>query len=582
MPAKLKIPKPDDKFKLMAARKAPVPAPKKVAASGIKDKNQTTKGKFVIPVAKRRDTTAIKDKSTKENAAPEELSEAALVAQHIEHMKRALSAGIHSLSVGAVPSGVNNETLLCREQQVNSILQFLRGNAHPTLQLFGMPGTGKTAAVKHAVSSFARQRLGVGGTIHSDEAQDDDMVGVADYSDIVSVIFFNGYVMQKPTDVFAALLRHMSRHRLSSSSTHQNNKIAPHQAAALLEKYFAAGWGKRSYADIPLCVIVIDEMDKCCEHSGKTLFRLVDWLTMPYAKCKMITIANSMQLPERLDAKTRSRLNTTNRVTFPSYSPEQLQHILTQRLVAAHNPSATPYRAMSTGAEEYICRQVGLHVGDVRRLLQTSAAALQELLCLVDDFSEKVKAQGGAVTTKEAFAAMEAFGIPTPTMISNSNNGVAQVRHLGAVARNVLHDRFQDYLASVASPLVYTTILLTANESIKQSAMARAERSDSDGSHLSLQRLYLLVKATLETYGQADAPRISFTQFLLCVETLRQVNFLEISVGANEERLFDATAAVAISSPVFVAIVQPPQDVIARCEGHDMYKTIGKHLVQVR
>eukprot|EP00742_Colponemidia_sp_Colp-10_P022841 GILJ01027085.1.p1 GENE.GILJ01027085.1~~GILJ01027085.1.p1 ORF type:complete len:306 (+),score=34.04 GILJ01027085.1:35-919(+) len=294
----------------------------------------------------------------------------------------------------------------------------------------------------------------------------------------------------------------------------------------------------------------------------------------------MITIANSMQLPKRLDAKTRSRLNTTHRVIFPSYSASQLQNILEQRLDAAFSASGSPYQSMCLSAREYISRQVGLHIGDVRRLLQTSAAALQELLCAIEDFAEKVKAQGSSLSINEAVAAMEAFGIPTPS--AAATEGVAQLRHLGAVARNVLHDRFQDFMTNVTSPYLYTIIVLIAKESIKLSAIARAENAERDTANIPVDRLHLLVKSTIEKYGPSEAPSVSFSQFLMRLETLRQVNFLELSVGANEDRLLDAVAALSSSEPVYLSIVQPPEDVLARCEVHDLYNSIGKHLVQIR
>lgn len=552
-----------------------------------------------------------------DNAAP--LDDRALVLGHLGNMRRIIGSAVRHLGVGAVPSGGGadtgaeggdadgedkQQTLLCREQQVSTILRFLQTDAHPTLQLFGMPGTGKTAAVRHAVSLFARQQLGLGGSRHDaptaaatkapptpaprgKRAAASAGPSGGGGTDVVSVVFFNGYVMQRPTDVFATLLRHLTRFRLGggTAAAAANSRIAPHQAAAQLERRFTLGWAPaiRRAEDIPLCVIVIDEMDKCCEHSGKTLFRLVDWLTLPYARCKMITIANAMQLPERLDAKTRSRLNTTQRVTFPSYSPEQLQHILAQRLAAARaNPSvahlASSYNAMSPAAAQYICRQIGLHNGDVRRLLQTTAAALQDVLVLVEDLSEKVTA-AAQLTVAEANVALEALGLPTA---EEASGGIAQVRHLSAVARNVLHDRFQDFLATVESPFVYTIVLIVASESIRQAALQRSELA---ASHLPLDRLYLIVRATIEAHATMGddggrPPPISMTQFLLALEALRQVNFIELPVGDSEATLRDATTATRVSEPVSVTIVHPPQDIVARCEGHPLFESIGKHILK--
>eukprot|EP00758_Cryptobia_borreli_P008559 Tbor_TRINITY_DN5399_c2_g3::TRINITY_DN5399_c2_g3_i3::g.4403::m.4403/K02603/ORC1; origin recognition complex subunit 1 len=573
---------PKSKKKNKAARKAPPEKEKKK-----KDKSPTTS-----PVEQEEEQQNV---VTESHPIEEALNKLNII-------KGSLERAIGNLGVCPInPSG----HLLGRENHVKSILKFLEGDAHYTLQLFGMPGTGKTAAVKHAVGQFSNPSI--------------KSTNLGNMRDI-SVIFFNGYILQRSYDVFTALLRHLAHHRLPPAQADQYAQYTGQNAATILEKHFKTGWNTSSRQvkkHVPLCVIVIDEVDKCCENSSKTLFRLVDWLTLPHVNCKMITIANAMHLPEQLDAKTRSRLNTTNRVVFRPYTSAELEKILKQRLSGIREPNVFSGTAM-----EYISKQVGLHYGDSRRMLQICAGAVHEVLRILENLVENSQIfslEGQQlfklievndlkeVVDKELSRIIASAGI----MKDEYMKGVVMVSHISKVARNVLHDRFPEFIDSVKSPFSLLIILIIANETLKIDAVKQAGYVRSNASsgaaertahitQLGIDRVFQLVKSKFDANfstiitaycehtnatglhdGNDDASNpfscgdFGIVPFVHVLETLRQVGCIELMYRNGKLSLENAKEFIHMNEPVYITVLHPVQDIMTKCESHPLYKIIG-------
>lgn len=250
----------------------------------------------------------------------------------------ALITGVKCLSVSSM---VSNKELVCRDAHVKTIIDFLEECVHYTLQIFGMPGTGKTATVNNAFLSFSERK-----------------------DPKASIVFLNGYVIQQTSDIYWTLLRHLTQTRWSGSS---NLKCTPDQSASVLEKKL-----RYSRNTSHLCLIVLDEADKMVEKYSKAVFKIVDWLSLPNVNLKLITISNTMDL--NMDAKTRSRLDVTRKLVFEPYKIDELKRILFHRL--SH---ITP-KLFSDVAVNLLCQQVASQYGDVRRLLQTAASAVCSVL----------------------------------------------------------------------------------------------------------------------------------------------------------------------------------------------------------
>lgn len=418
-----------------------------------------------------------------------------------EKIVSALRAGVTALSVS---SAATARELTCRDAHVKAIVDFLNDNVHPVMQIFGMPGTGKTASVNHALTLLA----------HS-----------APPGKRPTAVFLNGYVIQKNSDIYWTLNSHISKARLG----HTENCL-PDQCAALIEKRFRQGWGSSSP---PLCVIIIDEVDKVLKKHHKAFFRIVEWLSLPFAFCKLITISNSMELAT--DAKTRSRLDITKRLVFEPYSLSELKAILLKR-VGGIKPTLFAEKAVN-----YLCNQTASHYGDVRRLLQSASAAVCGLMMKIE----------------------EGYRVPA------EQDGLLTVKDVHTVVRQIFYDRFVEFIQTIRLPIVFISVAVIANETAKRF------RTDSSDSRLSLDMLFITTKRAQQSFsaslGEPYFADLNYGAFLEIVEMLREVALVDVSIG--EERIPVKTAQYLLEATesAYVSMLQPFPTVVDACKLHDIF-----------
>lgn len=455
----------------------------------------------------------------------------------MDEIKAVLRRGIERLCIGGAVLRPSDE-LLGREAQVNQILHFFSSDTHKTLMLFGMPGTGKTCAVKHAIA-----RAG----------------------DAVTSIFINGYIVQRPTDVYRSLCEHLTRTRLGHEEV-----LPAEQSASYLEKRFRSqGWSAGApktgrHAAVRTCIIVVDELDKCIEKNPKVLYRLVEWLALPHAHCRLVGIANSMEFP--MDQKTKSRLDSTSQVVFHPYSEKELLAILEQRLDIGNSMSknAAPSRfpVMSRRAMDYVCRQTAGQYGDVRRLLQSTSSAVHGLFCALEE--------GEAVLPDAETAA----------------RGLVDFRHVHAVISRVFQERFRDFVMSIKGPVTFLVVCVVAVET-RQIERQRGDAVDNSegggGSSPSIALDYLFTRClhVLEAFhdrlGLPNAQSLTRTVFLVHLSTLQEVGFVEFCLGggdgssAGRVPVKDVWTCRTLNEPMWVTMTQVPEVVLTMCEVHDLY-----------
>ncbi|CUG59094.1 origin recognition complex subunit 1, putative [Bodo saltans] len=451
------------------------------------------------PPPQRKAPTAVaaSSKSTSGRGAPQQPT-----TLRVDEAKAILRRGIERLCIGGNVLRPTDE-LLGRETQVQQILHFFSTDAHKTLMLFGMPGTGKTCAVKHAIA-----RAG----------------------DSVTSIFINGYIVQRPTDVYRSICEHLTRTRLGHEEV-----LPAEQSASYLERRFRTqGWnasggtgGGRASGrqNIRTCIIVVDELDKCIEKNPKVLYRLVEWLSLPHAHCRLIGIANSMEFP--MDQKTKSRLDSTNQVVFHPYAEKELMAILDQRLGTPTLPAATHVSkipVMSRRAMEYVCKQTASQYGDVRRLLQSTSSAVHGLYCAF----EEGEAQAPDLET--------------------ASKGLVDFRHVHAVISRVYQERFRDFVMNMKGEILFMMICVVSVET-RQIEKLREGGGGDDGNggggghgnssspSIGLDYLFQQCLSVLEAYhdrlGYPDARVLTRTLYLKHLTTLQQVGFLEFSLGGG-------------------------------------------------
>lgn len=132
------------------------------------------------------------------------------------------------------------------------------------MYISGIPGTGKTATVTEVIRELKCQ---------------------SSFCDIhpFEFIDINGLRLTDPQQAYVQIYRKLT-----------GKTIPWKQAYSMLQKRFLTQSPKR----IPT-VLLIDELDIICNKRQDVVYNLLDWSTKSAAKLAIVTIANTMDLPER-------------------------------------------------------------------------------------------------------------------------------------------------------------------------------------------------------------------------------------------------------------------------------------------
>ncbi|CAL8272999.1 unnamed protein product [Arctogadus glacialis] len=237
------------------------------------------------------------------------------------------------LHVSSVP-----ESLPCREQEFQDIYNFVESKVMDgtggCMYISGVPGTGKTATVHEVIRSLQR-------------ASDADDIPAFNFIEI------NGMKMTDPHQAYVQILQKLT-----------GQKATPDHAAALLEKRFSHAGPKKEST-----VLLVDELDLLWTRKQNVMYNLFDWPTRRHGRLVVLTIANTMDLPERIMInRVASRLGLT-RMSFQPYSFKQLQQIIMSRL--------NKVKAFEEDALQLVSRKVAALSGDARRCLDICRRATE-------------------------------------------------------------------------------------------------------------------------------------------------------------------------------------------------------------
>lgn len=237
------------------------------------------------------------------------------------------------LHVSSVP-----ESLPCREQEFQDIYSFVESKiidgTGGCMYISGVPGTGKTATVHEVMRCLQH-------------AADVDEIPTFHFIEI------NGMKMTDPHQAYVQILQNLT-----------GQKATPDHAAALLEKRFNNPAPRKQTT-----VLLVDELDLLWTRKQNVMYNLFDWPTQRHARLVVLTIANTMDLPERIMMnRVASRLGLT-RMSFQPYSFKQLQQIIMSRL--------NKVKAFEEDALQLVSRKVAALSGDARRCLDICRRATE-------------------------------------------------------------------------------------------------------------------------------------------------------------------------------------------------------------
>lgn len=255
-----------------------------------------------------------------------------------------------------VPDIDIDENLPCRDMEKKRVSEFLRSaievssksasTAGRCLYISGVPGTGKTATVREIIGEL--RGLLRNGNIGPFEA-----------------IEVNGMTLADPNLLYSELYSAIVGSRGLSSSRAQS---LLEQRFASMDEIVSQGGGATNAREQGKCVIVVlDEMDVLVSRNGELLHKILDWSAKPNSRLAIVGIANTMDLPERLLAKSKSRMGD-NRLVYAPYTKVQLKQILEMRL----RDDDIVYE---DNALNFASTKIAALSGDVRRALQICSRA---------------------------------------------------------------------------------------------------------------------------------------------------------------------------------------------------------------
>ena len=279
-----------------------------------------------------------------------------------------LSRARAALAASADPCGLPG-----RDSEIDRLTAFISGAAADgaatsgrCLYVYGVPGTGKTAAVRAAAERAAAEAAAMRGRAFN-------------------FVELNALRLPSPRHVYARLLDALYGERASPAVAHD----------ALNARVGAGKPDPNGCATI----LLVDEMDLLVTRNQAVLYNLFEWPARPASGLAVIGVANTMDLPDRLLPRIASRFGGA-RLPFAPYTPTALAAIVTARLEAAGAGGSFEARAV-----QYAARRVGAAAGDVRRALEVCRAAVD---AAVDDDTS-------TVTMAHVDAALHALGAAPAT-----------------------------------------------------------------------------------------------------------------------------------------------------------------------
>ncbi|KAL8722413.1 MAG: hypothetical protein Q9225_001092 [Loekoesia sp. 1 TL-2023] len=240
-----------------------------------------------------------------------------------------------NLHVSSIPA-----TLPCRDAEFNTVYTHLEAaisaGSGACIYISGTPGTGKTATVREVVAQL-------NASVLAEELDDFIFVEI------------NGMKVTDPHQSYSLLWEAL-----------KGERVSPSHALGLLEREFERPSPRR----VP-CVVLMDELDQLVTKNQSVMYNFFNWPGLRHSRLIVLAVANTMDLPERtLSNKISSRLGLT-RITFPGYTHEQLQAIISSRL------SHVPGQIVDPDAIQFASRKVAAVSGDARRALDICRRAVE-------------------------------------------------------------------------------------------------------------------------------------------------------------------------------------------------------------
>uniref|UniRef100_A0A182JH06 Origin recognition complex subunit 1 n=1 Tax=Anopheles atroparvus TaxID=41427 RepID=A0A182JH06_ANOAO len=303
-----------------------------IESEELEEELKTPKRRGRPPSTGGTDLASSTGKATPKSANKMKLIRSGVIKPNIHSRDAPVQGGANELAVARERLHVSSipSSLPCRGKEYEEIYNFLESKIYDgcggCMYVSGVPGTGKTATTTAVIRALKH-------------LSDEEEIPKFDFIDI------NGMRLTEPRQAYVHIYRQLT-----------GKTVAWEQAYNMLNKRFTTKAPRRVTT-----VLLVDELDILCNRRQDVVYNLLNWPTLSTAQLIVVTIANTMDLPERLlMGKIASRLGLT-RLTFQPYNFRQLQEIVMARLEGTS--------AFNSDAVQLVARKVAAVSGDARRAL---------------------------------------------------------------------------------------------------------------------------------------------------------------------------------------------------------------------
>ena len=247
-------------------------------------------------------------------------------------------------------SKLGEDYLPCREKEQKKIYNYIQeglqtnGN-YNSLYIAGMPGTGKTACVKTVINIIESEYI----KNKKSRAKQKNFVPF-------TKLFLCGTEYPIISNIYKTIYNF-----IFSSKKRYNNK----KCISLLNEFFSKRDNYEiSYLNDPSnshIILVIDEIDFLINKNQNLLYNIFNWTTYEGSKLIVISISNTLDLPNHLSRKIKSRMGN-NKMMFKPYNKDELITIIKSKGIEFKN--------FTQDAIKLSCMKVAAINGDLRRIIQ--------------------------------------------------------------------------------------------------------------------------------------------------------------------------------------------------------------------
>lgn len=214
-----------------------------------------------------------------------------------------------------------------------------------------MPGTGKTASVKTIINILESELK------DSKNKKNKDIIPFRK-------LFISGIEFPNISNVFKVIYNFIFT---------KQKQFTVNKYIQLLDTFFSERkkYNSNNSLNDPSnshIVLIIDEIDILINYTQNLLYNIFNWTTYEYSKLIVISISNTLDLPNRLLPKIRSRMGN-NKIMFKPYNKEELRIIIKDRGI--------DLQLFSEDAIRLSCVKVAAINGDLRRIFQILTRAKQ-------------------------------------------------------------------------------------------------------------------------------------------------------------------------------------------------------------